>query len=208
MLLFFMQASGSSDDNADDSENGSTDSTETASSMDTEPIIIENSDVIEVNAVGVFTLKYPLPANLPKELKARKAIYEPIIDGKKVERDMYVIYNTFEDLLDLHLESADHKDDENLLIEDIFVHSDFYRTRKGIGVHSTIDELSDAYPDYKLYFDPIGEDYYAETEELPGIRFLFNFHDCTKTMKPGKDKVNLKITDFTHGALIEIVHVF
>jgi len=145
---------------------------------------------------------------LPEELKMRKATHHQIMHGATVEVDMLVIYGHVEDMVDLHLEENDAKDEKDLNINEIRVHSDYYRTTKGIGVNSTVEEFFAAYPECAFWYLADSESYISEAVELPGMHFIYNMADCTKKINNAKDSTALIFEDFIPGSVIETVRIY
>jgi hypothetical protein len=201
-MSLLVAACGGTEEESNQENNSSSDTTAQAP----EVVEVENSDIIAPGVVGIFTMGSPVP-QLPSDLSMRKAIHHQKLLGTTVEVDMQVIYNPIEDMVDLHLEENDGKEEKDLNITEMRVHSDYYRTDKGIGVHSTIEDFSFAYPDYKLWYLAESESFVGETAELPGIHFIFNFSDCTGGYKRTENS-ELTLDDFNPGSLIETVRVY
>ncbi len=174
----------------------------------TEVVEVTNTDLIEPKNVSIFSLGLPVPAQLPSELSTRKAIHHHKSSGTTTEVDMVVVYNPIEDMIDLQLEENPSKAEADRNVVEMIVHSDYYRTATGVGVNSSIEELLSTYADCQFWYTADGERFVAQSVQLQGIQFIFNYDACLKMMEPGADSTALLITDFNPGSPIEMVRIF
>lgn len=169
--------------------------------------VFENPEGIFPQTVGLFTIGQVIP-KLPEGLNKRKAKRTLNEEGEEFEITLFIIYNLVEDMLDLQMEENPEKADADLIITEIMVNSDYYKTDRGIGVGSTIDEFAEVYPDNKIWYTYVSDRYVMETPELPGVQFYLNRADCIEKFEVDSDMVFLKTGDFRQGSKIEKIRVY
>lgn len=182
-------------------------SSEEVSESDAEEEAVEDSDIIVPGSAGMFTLGHPLPT-LPEGYKSRKATKTYMEEGEEYEIELHTVYNTIEDLLDLHMQENEDIPVEERAIDEILVHSDFYQTDRGIGVNSTVEEFLEVYPDHKVWYTYVTERCVIEVEELDGVQFVLNSHDLINMPEITSDMIDLSLADFKEGSKIEEIRIF
>ncbi|MCG8577211.1 MAG: hypothetical protein MI810_20175 [Flavobacteriales bacterium] len=171
-------------------------------------VAISNPPVIEPGVVGMFQIGSPVPEDLPEDLKSRKSSITVNEEGSTFDVPVNVIYNSFEDMIDLQMEDNDSQHHEDLWVTEMLIHSSYYQTSKEIGVGSTIQEFIEAYPDYTLWYTYVSDRYILDTPDLDGVQFLLDFHDYTKTPATDSDMTELDPADFKEGAKIWAIRVY
>jgi len=92
-------------------------------------------------------------------------------------------------------------------IQDVEIFSERFKTEKGIGVNSTIEELITQYPDIKFWGTYIAEGIWADRN---GQQLQFNFKpkDCKANVTTDSDITEFKKSDFKKGAKITSVRIY
>jgi len=194
---------GSSEENTTTTEQKDTVSQEPAM---TEESGVENSFVLESAKVGVFKIGEPL-STLPSELNSREATATISENGENTEHLQHVVFNSLEDVVELVMEKNDAKADEDLVIQEMRVISNYYETNDGIKVGSTVSQLLEKYPDAKLYYLGSRSEIIAETPAYTGVQFVINPVACTKKVS-GKKDITLSKSSFNEDARIEYIRVY
>jgi hypothetical protein len=165
----------------------------------------QNSFILEPGVVGVFKIGQPI-SKLPVELNSRKTTVTRSKDGFPDDHLQHVIFNSLEDLAEITMEKNDNLHEEDLVIIDMRVISNYYETKEGVKVGTNITTLEEKYKD--ISFKYLGEsgEIVAETETLPGIKFAFNSSACTKKLS-GTSDVRLTSKNFTEDAKVEYILV-
>jgi len=183
----------------------STESTEESDESTEEALVHENTPDIAPGSAGMFEIGAKVPG-LPEDLSSRVGTAPAGDEGGEIRT--VVVYNHFEDMIDLHMEDNPDAHVEDLHIVEMMIHSDYYKTDDGIGVGTTIEHFAEVYPDYNLWYTYISDRYILETEVLIGIQFLLDFHDCKITPKGDSDMETLELSDFKEGAKIQAIRVY
>src|SRR5688572_29036213 len=171
---------------------GSTDeTTENKDTVSQEPVVIEepaveNSFVLESEKVGVFKIGEPLP-KLPTELNSRPAKVMVSENGESVEHLEHVIFNSLEDVAELIMEKNDAKAEEDLVIQEMRIITNYYETAEGIKVGTTVAQLLEEYGDSKLYYLGARGEIIAETPRFTGVQFVIDPAGCKKKVSGKKD---------------------
>jgi hypothetical protein len=194
-------------------EDESTDTSEEIAEMtEAEPdegevLVAENTTELGPGIVGPFEIGALIP-KLSEDLNSRIANHEVLEEGELKDVVVTVVYNSFEDIVDLQMEDSDVEHHEDLHIMEILVHSNYYQTEMGVGVGTTIEDFAAAYPDYTIWYTHASERYVIETSTLVGVQFLLDSHDCINTPLGESDQENLELSDFEAGSKIAAIRVY
>lgn len=107
-------------------------------------------------------------------------------------------------VVELHGDSDAREDDP---IMELFVLSEQFKTEKGIGVGSTIEEFIEAYPDYSLWYTYISGRHIIETDEV-AAQFIINEEDVAGEIDFDSDMTILTPENFKAGAKIQTVRMY
>lgn len=165
-----------------------------------------NSFILESGVVGVF--KIGQPVTMPVELSSRKSsVTRAGVDGAPQEHLQYVIFNSLEDVAELNMEKNASLHDEDLVIIDMRVISNYYETKDGIKVGSSVTQLTEKYTDTKFrYLGATGE-IIGESKSMTGVQFVIDPAGCTKKVTGTKD-ISLSSKNFSDDAKIKYIRVF
>ena len=169
-----------------------------------------NKYLIENKSVGCFTISNQIDMS---------SVYDNYTIQREVETvsaegvsEKVVVYYVFENnikvlimrpLFDYH--NGKYIEDK---IGEIFVLSENYKTKDGLGVNSPITEFIKQYPEYSLWWTYVSNSYVLESESLgSNIQFLLNSKDCLIKPKTDSDMTFLKFSDFKKDARIIQIRV-
>lgn len=186
--------------------------TETTDSIKQETVVVEqdpapvNSFILESGVVGVFKIGQPI--SMPVELSSRKAtVKRNGVDGAPQDHLQYVIFNSLEDVAEITMEKNDNLADEDLVIIDMRVISNYYETKDGVKVGSKVSRLTEKYSDTKFRYVGATGEIIGESNSLPGVQFVINPAGCTKKVSGTRD-ISLSSKNFSEEAKIEYINVF
>lgn len=132
-----------------------------------------NSYLIATEQIGPFKLSKTVPKNLPQSIKIRKFIEDDFNDVGKSEKHLHnIVFNDFEDQVELIMERSEIKHFEDKLIEEMIVFSDQYATKEGLKVGSPKSEFIFKYENVYAWYDAIHDYAYLETDALVGVQFI------------------------------------
>jgi len=189
----------------EENENEEADSTLTVEEPKDPEVV--NSFIIEPYNCGIFTIGEVVPA-LPSELKSRAGTRTVHEEDEDVTYDLNVIFNSLEDLVDLQLENNDALSYEDKAVDEMFVHSNYYETEKGIAVGSTIFDCDVAYPDNKIWYSANTEKFILESPEMENVQFVIDPASFNGEIDNSKDEQVLDAAQFENEAKIIEIHLF
>lgn len=200
-ILFSCGSHENQDESATTETSQQTETTETA-----EKPVVENSFMLESGSAGIFRIGQKFP-DLPEALKNRNSTIQVAnADGSKTEHLQHVVFNSLEDVIEINMQKNDAVADEDLLITDMRIISDYYETKDGLKVGMSISDLFEKYPDSKVnYYGSSGE-VYAEIPSLINLKFVFDPADCNKKLNGSKD-IHLSKSNFKEDAKIVYIRV-
>ena len=176
-----------------------------------EPVVVEeppveNSFVLESGTVGVFKIGETL-SRLPEELKSRKSSISVTANGETTEHVQWIIFNSLEDVVEITMENNDAKSEEELVIQDMRVISNYFETADGIKVGSLVSDLTAKSPDAKFFYSGNLGEIVAEVGAYTGIQFIIDPAGCSKKVSGSKD-ISLTSKSFNAEAKITSVRVY
>jgi len=176
-----------------------------------EPVVVEeppveNSFVLESGTVGVFKIGQPF-GKLPDELNSRKASIMLNENGEQVEHIQHIVFNSLEDVVEVTMEKNDAQAEEDLVIQEMRVISNYFETADGIKVGSLVSDLTTKYPDAKFFYSGSLGEIVAEVGAYTGIQFIIDPAGCTKKVSGSKD-ISLSAKSFNAEAKIATVRVY
>jgi len=166
---------------------------------------VVNSFLLESGVVGIFKMGQPIPA-LPAELNTRKSTVMVDEDGTQVERIMHIVFNSLEDVAEITMEKNDAAHESDLTVTSMKVISNYYETKDGIKIGTTLTQLMEKYPDVKLWYNGANSEIVAETTSYISVQFIINTESCTKTLK-GTKNINLTASNFNEEAKIKFIRI-
>lgn len=185
--------------------------TETKDTTKQEAVVVEepapeNSFLMESGVVGVFKIGQPI-GKLPVELSTRKSSVSRTVDGAPQDHLQHIVFNSLEDLAEITMEKNDNLHEEDLVIIDMRILSNYYETKDGIKVGSTVSELTGKYTDTKFRYNGETGEIVGESAGLTGVQFVIDPAGCTKKVSGTKD-ISLSAKSFTEDAKIKYINVF
>jgi hypothetical protein len=200
-----MACGGSEEAETEESSDTSTDNSTTEEVVEEE---VENLVTIKENTAGIFQIGQQVPEKLPKELKMRQFLEKDVDDeGNSVEHTHNVVFNSFEDVVELIMEKDAEGHHEHKSIEEMIVLSNYYTTEQGIGVGSSATEFQEAYSDATVWYDKIHDHYYLESVQLPSIQFIIEPKGVAKECTNSRDFSEINFSYLTVDAEIEKIRV-
>ena len=133
--------------------------------------------------------------------KVEKKVLTKMIEGYEEEETVYSVSENNERLLLLEVSYDRKTGDATKNIKEILVYSDKFKTSKGIGVSSTIDEFITAYPVYKIWYEYIRDIYFIETDSIDAL-FILDEMDFTTKINVSGEQTPLNKSDFKSTAKI------
>jgi len=140
--------------------------------------------------------------------KIEKKIRKERIEGTNLE---ILEYHVFENgnlalIIELHYdwETEKHTD----IIDEIWVISEKYKTKEGIGVNSTIDDFVRSYPKNNLWYGYIRERYAIDSENIGDVQFLLNEDDYIPEPEIVSEVTPLKHADFKKNSKIKRIRLY
>ena len=171
-----------------------------------EPVEAPNT-TIGSKQVGDFAIKAGMPEGgaytVAKEMRTQQG------EGEAIAIPAYMVKDGETVLLDIKpyydVSSSQFTDQPG----EILVRDGRFRTEKGIGVGSTLEETLAAYADAELWYTYVGEMFVAQSPALEGVQFLIQADAYTgKADLMAGDMVSLQKEDFKAGATITQVRVY
>ena len=188
--------------------NPSKESTEQAAQPE-EIVVISDEQLITGESVGKFRIGRSIPGKesvAPYQI-SRETISTNTEEGP-YEETVYVLKDREKVLMHLKPEFDYETMQYNRKTGEIIIFSDQFKTEKGIGVHSTIEDFIKAYSDYKLWYTYVSGMFIIETPVLE-VQFILDQEDFKGDVSNVDSEItNLEISDFRKGAEIRKVRLF
>lgn len=151
-------------------------------------------------SAGDFKIGDPIPSPSSEPLNIKSETRTETAEGETYEETIYMISRNGEALLEL-LSGYNETGDETNNIGEIVVFSAQFKTAKGIGIGSTLEEFIKTYPKYKLWYTYVSGMYVVETEGL-AVQFILSADDFTGKTEITSDMIMLNPSDFKPNAKI------
>lgn len=157
--------------------------------------------LVSDKSAGIFKIGYQIPfSNISGKYRIRKETQKRITEGPVVET-IYIASENGNDILQLKPAYNFNKASYTQKIEEIIIFSEKFRTVKGIGINSTIDDFIKVYPDYRIWYTYVSGMYVIESKEIKA-QFILNKKDFTGKIEITSDMIMLKKADFKSDAKI------
>ncbi len=174
-----------------------------------EVLVISADQLITGESVGKFRIGRSIPGKesvAPYQL-SRETLTTTTEEGP-YEETVYVLKDKEKVLLHFKPEFDYEIMQYNQKIGEIIVFSELFRTEKGIGVQSTVEDFIRNYPDYKLWYTYVSGMFVIENAEL-GAQFILDQKDFKGDVSNADSEITtLDISDFKAGAKIKQVRLF
>ncbi|MCB0376217.1 MAG: hypothetical protein KDD04_09890, partial [Sinomicrobium sp.] len=160
---------------------------------------------ISGNNAGDFKAGTPVPPYV-SHLSIRKEKHTETAEGETFETTVYTVSFKGKELLQLLPENDGKSENSPDMIGEIAVLSERFKTDKGVGINTALDDFINAYPDYKLWYTYVSGMYVVETPEVQA-QFILSEDDFTGTVNPTSDMTVLKRSDFKKDAKIVKIRI-
>lgn len=161
----------------------------------TSPKLDTDDFLIRENSVGIFKIDDALPfSNAPSTYKVRKVIKTQMEEGIAYDYTNYILSEQNKDLLI----STEYE---------MMILSEKFKTAKGIGVNSTIEEFIKQYPDYSIWYTYVSERYIIQAKGL-NTQFILSEMDFKSELNVTSDQTILKKSDFKENAKIIKIRMY
>lgn len=172
-------------------------------------VMISAEQLITGESVGKFRIGRSIPGKesvAPYQI-SRETITTTTEEGP-YEETVYVLKDKDKVLMHLKPEFDYETMQYNRKTGEIVVFSDQFKTEKGIGVHSTMEEFIKTYHDFKLWYTYVSGMFIIETPGLDA-QFILDQEDFIGDVSNVDSEItNLEISDFRKGAKIKQVRIF
>jgi hypothetical protein len=159
--------------------------------------------VLSKNAVGSFSIGAKLPkAGTYTGYEVRKVVERTEAEGEVREEVSYLILSEGEQIMELQ---SDYKNSQ--LIGEILVKSPIVKNAKGIGVGSTINDFTELYSNYKLWYTYVSNRYVLESGN-DGIQFILDNKGFMGTTKGTSAQETVNKKDFNTTTAITAIRLF
>ncbi|ANQ50383.1 hypothetical protein MY04_3015 [Flammeovirga sp. MY04] len=169
-------------------------------------ISVDENFLISGVSAGKFKVGREIPVNFDK--------FQLYKDSREIHSEdgiqSQIYYNVFygDDVVmqvtpryDYNKKAWDHK------ISEIVIQSDKFKTAKGIGVNSTIEEFIAQYPDYEIWYTYISGIYVIESKS-ERAQFMLDENDFIGKIEIENDLNVLSKTDFKQNSKIKSIRLF
>lgn len=215
-MLIVGCSSMSNDNNSDNNEDLQVKETKDLSHKDSvievevehESALISEDYLITGKAVGQFKIGSPIP--FPKtsdDYKITKETQTRMTEEGPEEETAYVMSKEGEALLQMKYAYDYQAGGSTVNIGEILVLSSEFKTQKGLGVNSTIEEFVEQYPDFKIWYTYISGMYVIEASEIEA-QFILSEKDFIGKLKITSEITMLKKSDFKLGTKVLTIRLF
>lgn len=127
-------------------------------------------------------------------------------EGEEQET-LYILSEGTSDVIYLKPIIKDQDGSQKVVIGEMVVFSEKFKTNHGIGVNSTLTQFIETYPEYSLWYTYVSDQYVLETPIFEG-QFLLSSEDYNGEIDPHSDIVELNKEDFNPQAQIKEIRIF
>jgi len=157
---------------------------------------------------GRYVLGHQLPIPYPEDdYRIKKEVKEVMEEGEKREEITFVV--TEGDEVTMRIVPMEKEDPDKVLrtMDALIILSPKYKTSKGIGVGSTIEDFISKYPDYSLWYSYISDRFVLKAPHFQ-VNFYLDAKDFIGKKDTSSDKVAVDKKDFKSGAKIQSIRVY
>ncbi len=157
--------------------------------------------------VGKFKIGSTIPfPEASDDYKINKETQTRMTEEGPMEEIVYVVIKQGQELMQLKPKYDYNTGQYTQEIDEIIVSSSIVKTKKGIGVGSTIEEFIAQYPDYKIWYTYVSGMYVIETDKIKA-QFILNEKDFIGKLNITGDVITLKKDGFKEGAKVLKIRV-
>lgn len=162
---------------------------------------IEKTSPLSEGKVGNFSIGQKMPAATQRYSMETKTETRAA-EGGPVTETYYILYTDGKKHLILK-----PKYDNEEVIGEILVFDKEYQTEEGIGVGTTIEEFTEIYPDFKIWYTYVSDRYIIQNQKS-SVQFILNENDFTGEKQIKSEITPLKAVDFKENAVIGEIRVY
>jgi hypothetical protein len=168
---------------------------------------IDKNYIIKNNAAGIIKIGNYIPfPNFSDDYTIIKSSQVRMTEEGPFEEPVYIFSQQGKEMLNLLLKYDNNTERYTENIGEIIVLSDKYKTSKGIGVNSSIEEFIVKYPKYKIWYTYVSGMYVIECSDL-NVQFILNEKDFIGKLNITDIMTNLKLSDFKRGSKIMKIRI-
>ena len=167
------------------------------------PEIISPAYLISERSVGEFMMgqeiNLPYPSDTYTVERERR---EGIVDGEVYEIVEYHVFEDGKEVLRFQPDYDESINDFSNKINEIFIYSEKYKTKEGIGINSTIEDFMKCYQNYRIRWAYMSDVYVLESDDVGrNLQFFLDSSDFISepdfdnSPKPSDFKENTKIIE-------------
>ncbi len=174
----------------------------------TEREFSEQKYLIRNNGVDIFLIGLDMPTqadgySITKRIETREE------EGEEFKMLVYTVSENGQEMLNIekYIQGESASSDR---IDNIYLLSNKFKTAKNIGLHSTIEDFTAAYPNFTIWFSYISGWYVIDTEHFVGIQFFLDGNDFIEEGGPKfeSDRTILKPSEFKKGSKITGIRIW
>jgi len=169
----------------------------------------EQKYLIKDNGIDIFLIGQNIPTQT-EGYSITKSIQTRTEEGEDFEIPVYTVFEDGQAILNIE-PFGDEIGSKPDRIGNIFILSAKFKTSKNIGLHSTIEEFIDAYPNFTIWYSYVSDRYVIEAgEPFDGIQFVLDGNDFIDKNGPtfDSDMTILKPSEFKKGSKIKEIRIW
>ncbi|MEH0153002.1 hypothetical protein V6R21_02590 [Limibacter armeniacum] len=168
-----------------------------------------NEFLLQDSQAGIFKVGEEIPFAEAEKMsyivqEKNDVISTPVSDRHE---PYYLFYAGKEKLVKIIPEYNYETQSFNKKVGEVFVFSPKFKTTKGIGVGSTVEEFASEYADFQLWYTYISDMYGIDTKGL-NAQFLLNGNDYVEKVDFDSDLTILMKSKFKEGSKIHTVRYY
>lgn len=166
--------------------------------------------LVTAEGVGPFRLYEDIPKKLDDtRLKLTRTLVLVEGEGEQYEEPWYVLTQEGTEVLRILPAYDPDTEDFSTEIGEIRIESGLCRTKTGIRVGNTLEQLAGVYKSLTLWYSYISDNFVAEVSELPGVQFLLDGNGFVGARDDLEDSdiVFLARPDFRPNTTIRVIRV-
>lgn len=166
--------------------------------------------LVTAEGVGPFRLYEDIPKKLDDtRLKLTRTLVLVEGEGEQYEEPWYVLTQEGTEVLRILPAYDPDTEDFSTEIGEVRIESGLCRTKAGIRVGNTLEQLAGVYKSLTLWYSYISDNFVAEVSELPGVQFLLDGNGFVGARDDLEDSdiVFLARPDFRPNTTIRVIRV-
>ncbi|MDR2911427.1 MAG: YbjP/YqhG family protein [Bacteroidales bacterium] len=169
----------------------------------------EQKYLITDHAIDMFLIGGEIP-HYSDRYSITKTIETRTEEGEEFEIPVYTVSENGQNLLNIKTEYDYNTEQFSEKVGSIYILSDKFKTAENIGLHSTIEEFMEAYPDFTIWYSYINRWYVIETKQFDFIQFFLDGNDFIEEGGPKfeSDREILQPSEFKKGSTIKAIRIW